>query len=116
LRMRVMSLYELATSGGFAIGVVLGGFAWDRFGRQAYALLAVGYLVVAVCMFMVPKVNQVIERSKLKVTVSRYWKVLRTPRLFILYSPGRYQSFWYLQPSVNGNMDCITAGRYLRGE
>jgi len=83
LRMRVMSLYELATSGGFAIGVVLGGFAWDRFGRQAYALLAIGYLVVAVCMFMVPKVNQVIERSKLKVTVSRYWKVLRTPRLFI---------------------------------
>jgi MFS family permease len=83
LRMRVMSLYELATSGGFAIGVVLGGFAWDRFGREAYALLAAGYLVVAVCMFMVPKVNQVIERSKLKMTIKRYWRVLRTPRLFI---------------------------------
>ena len=83
LRMRVMSLYELATSGGFAIGVVLGGFAWDRFGREAYALLAAGYLIVAVCMFMVPKVNQVIERSKLKATIKRYWRVLRTPRLFI---------------------------------
>jgi MFS family permease len=83
LRMRVMSLYELATSGGFAIGVVLGGFAWDRFGREAYALLAAGYLIVAVCMSLVPKVNQVIERSKLKATVKRYWRVLRTPRLFI---------------------------------
>jgi len=83
LRMRVMSLYELATSGGFAIGVVLGGFAWDRFGREAYALLAVGYLIVAVCMSLVPKVHQVIERSKLKATVKRYWGVLRTPRLFI---------------------------------
>ena len=83
LRMRVMSLYELATSGGFAIGVVLGGFAWDRFGREAYALLAIGYLIVTVCMSLVPKVNQVIERSKLKATVKRYWRVLRTPRLFI---------------------------------
>ena len=83
LRMRVMSLYELATSGGFAIGVVLGGFAWDRFGREAYVLLAAGYLVVAVCMFLVPKVNQVIERSKLNATIKRYWSVLRTPRLFI---------------------------------
>lgn len=83
LRMRVMSLYELATSGGFAIGVVLGGFAWDRFGKEAYALLAVGYLIVAVCMFLVPKVNQKIDRGKMQATVRRYWRVLRTPRLFI---------------------------------
>src|SRR5947207_3564303 len=83
LRMRVMSLYELATSGGFAIGVVLGGFAWDCFGRAAYALLGVGYLIVAVCMSPVTKAHQVIERSKLKATVKRYWGVLRTPRLFI---------------------------------
>ncbi len=83
LRMRVMSFYELATSGGLAVGVVLGGFAWDRFGRQAYGLLAIGYLAVAVCMFMIPKVKQVIEHSKLRATASRYWRVLRTPRLFI---------------------------------
>ncbi len=83
LRMRVMSFYELATSGGLAIGVVLGGFAWDHFGRYAYGLLAVGYLVVAVCMFLIPKVEQVIVHSKLKATIRRYWQVLRTPRLFI---------------------------------
>ncbi len=83
LRIRVMSFYELATSGGLAIGVVLGGFAWDHFGRYAYGLLAVGYLVVAVCMFLIPKVEQVIVHSKLKATIRRYWQVLRTPRLFI---------------------------------
>jgi MFS family permease len=83
LRMRIMSFYELATSGGLAAGVVLGGFAWDRFGRQAYGLLAIGYVVVAVCMFLIPKVKQVIERSKLRATARRYWEVLRTPRLFI---------------------------------
>ncbi len=32
-RMRIMSFYELATSGGIAAGVVVGGFAWDRFER-----------------------------------------------------------------------------------
>jgi MFS family permease len=83
LRMRVMSFYELATSGGLAIGVVLGGFAWDHFGRYAYGLLAIGYLVVAVCMFLIPRVKQVIVHSKLKATIRRYWQVLQTPRLFI---------------------------------
>jgi len=83
LRMRVMSFYELATSGGLAAGVVAGGFAWDRFGRFAFGLLALGYLVVAVCMFLVPKVKQVIEHGKLSSIVDRYWRVVRTPRLFI---------------------------------
>jgi len=43
LRMRVMSLYELTTGGGLAVGVVLGGFAWDHFGRLplAYSLWAI---------------------------------------------------------------------------
>lgn len=83
LRMRVMSFYELATSGGLAAGVVVGGFAWDRFGRFAFGLLALGYLVVAVCMFLVPKVKQVIEHGELSSIVDRYWRVVRTPRLFI---------------------------------
>ncbi len=83
LRMRVMSLYELATSGGLAAGVVLGGFAWDHYGRFAYGLLALGYLFAAVCMAVVPNVKQVIEHSRLKAVGSRFWRVLRTPRLFI---------------------------------
>ena len=83
LRMRVMSLYELATSGGLGVGVVLGGFAWDRFGRFAFGSLALGYLVVAVCMSLVPKVRQVVEHTKLKALAGRYWRVIRNPRLFI---------------------------------
>ncbi|HKV58725.1 MAG TPA: MFS transporter [Ktedonobacteraceae bacterium] len=82
LRMRVMSLYELATSGGLAVGVVLGGFAWDRFERYAFALLATGYLLAALCMFVVPAVKQVIERGKVRALASRYWRIIRTPRLF----------------------------------
>ncbi len=82
-RMRVMSLYELVTSGGLAVGVVLGGFAWDRFDRRAFALQALGYLLVAVCMFVVPAVNQAIERGKARALVSRYLRLIRTPRLFI---------------------------------
>ncbi len=83
VRMRVMSLYELATSGGLAVGVVLGGFAWDHFGRSAFGLLALGYLVVAVCMSMVPQVRQLIDHGGLRDVVSRYWRIVRTPRLFI---------------------------------
>ena len=83
LRMRVMSLYELVTSLGFAVGVVIGGFAWDHFGRYAFALLAVGYLLVAICMFLVPAIKQVIERARLQVMAVRYWRIIRTPRLFI---------------------------------
>ena len=83
LRMRFMSLYELATGGGLAVGVVLGGFAWDHFGRFAFGLLAVGYLAVAFCMALVPKVGQVIEHTRLKAMATRYWQVVRTPRLFI---------------------------------
>jgi MFS family permease len=82
-RVRVMSFYELVTSGGLAAGVVVGGIAWDRFGRFAYALLAFLYLLVAVCMLMVPKVHQVIEPARLEIMLKRYRRILSTPRLFI---------------------------------
>lgn len=82
-RMRVMSLFELATSGGIAVGVVIGGFAWDRFGRNAFILLASLYFVAAICMILAPRVQQIIEPSNLKATARRYWRIVRTPRLFI---------------------------------
>ena len=83
LRMRVMSLFELATSGGIAAGVVLGGIAWDHLGRFAFALLAFFYLAAATCMVLVPKARQIIERSNFRATGRRYWRIIRTPRLFI---------------------------------
>ncbi len=82
-RMRIMSFYELVTSGGIAIGTVLGGFAWDRLERGAFAVFALIYLIVSLCMALTPVVNQVIERGTLRVLAGRYWRILRTPRLFL---------------------------------
>ncbi len=82
-RMRIMSFYELVTSGGIAVGTVLGGFAWERFERGSYLLLAVLYFVVAVCMSLSPVINQMVDRGTLRVIAMRYWSILRTPRLFI---------------------------------
>ena len=83
LRMRVMSLYELATSGGIALGVVLGGFAWDHLHRYAFGMLASFYLIVAACMYLTPKVIQAAEHGSLRYIALRYWRIIRTPRLFI---------------------------------
>ncbi|HEX7734354.1 MAG TPA: MFS transporter [Ktedonobacteraceae bacterium] len=83
LRVRVMSFYELATSGGLAVGVAGAGFAWDRCGRIAFLLLGVIYLVAACCMLTVPLVRQNIERAGSRLLLARYWRVLRSPRLFI---------------------------------
>ncbi len=82
-RMRVMSFFELATSGGIAVGVILGGFAWDHFGRGAFALLASLYLVAVLCMLLAPKIMQVIEQGNIRTVGVRYWRIIRTPRLFI---------------------------------
>ncbi|GAC1422398.1 MAG: hypothetical protein NVS4B1_00400 [Ktedonobacteraceae bacterium] len=82
-RMRVMSFYELVTSGGIAVGTVVGGIAWERFGRSAYILLAALYFIVAVCMSLAPVVNQIVDRRTISVLAKRYWRILRTPRLFI---------------------------------
>jgi MFS family permease len=82
-RLRVMSLYELVTSGGIAAGVVLGGLAWDRLGRSAFILLASFYLLAAACMGLAPKVSQVIEHGTVPALFARYGRIVRTPRLFI---------------------------------
>ncbi|MEO8953053.1 MAG: MFS transporter [Ktedonobacteraceae bacterium] len=82
-RMRVMSFFELATSGGIAAGVILGGLLWDRFGHLTFALLASFYLLVVFCMILAPKTMQIIERGNLRAIGKRYWRIIRTPRLFI---------------------------------
>lgn len=82
-RMRFMSFYELATSGGLAAGVAAGGFGWDRFDRFSFGVLATGYLLVAFCMLLVPKVKQIIDRGRINALAMRYWRIIRTPRLFI---------------------------------
>ena len=83
LRMRVMSFFELVTSGGIAAGVVVGGFAWERFGRWAFGFLACLYLLVVLCMVVTPVARQIIERASTSGMMRRYWRIVRTPRLFI---------------------------------
>ena len=82
-RMRLMSLYELSTSGGIAAGVVLGGIAWDRLGHLAFGVLASFYLLVVLCMVLAPKTMQILEHGDIRAVGKRYVRILRTPRLFL---------------------------------
>ncbi|HTI13819.1 MAG TPA: MFS transporter [Dictyobacter sp.] len=82
-RTRVMSFYELMTSGGIAVGTVLGGIAWDRLGRLSFFLLAISYVLVSGCMALIPAVHQVVSRENVRVTLLRYGRIVRMPRLFI---------------------------------
>lgn len=82
-RMRLMSLYELVTSGGIAFGTVAGGLLWGRLGRSVFFLLACFYIAVSVCMALAPVVKQELHRASVGLTARRYWRVLRMPRLFI---------------------------------
>jgi MFS family permease len=83
LRARVMSFYELATSGGLAVGVAAAGFIWERYGRGAFLLLGAGYLGAACFMLAVPRARLMIERGKKSSLLPRYLRLLRSPRLFI---------------------------------
>jgi MFS family permease len=82
-RMRIMSFYELVTSGGIAVGTVLGGLAWQHLERSAFIALGASYLLVAFCMVLSPAISQLVEYGKFRATMTRYWRILRTPRLFI---------------------------------
>jgi MFS family permease len=83
LRTRIMSFYELVTSGGLAAGVVTAGFLWDRFGRGAFLLLGIIYLGAAGCMLVIPRTRQIYKRIGEQVLLARYWRLVRSPRLFI---------------------------------
>lgn len=82
-RVRIMSLYELVTSGGIAVGIVFGGLMWDRLQRGSFAVLAASYVLVALCLGLSPTVQRIVNHGSLPQVAMRYWRVLRTPRLFI---------------------------------
>jgi Major Facilitator Superfamily. len=82
-RIRLMSLYELVTSGGLGTGTVLGGIVWDRMSHWSFALIAAIYLAVSSCMLLAPTVQQHVSTAKANVTFQRYWSIVRMPRLFI---------------------------------
>ncbi|WP_201361831.1 MFS transporter [Dictyobacter formicarum] len=80
-RVRVMSLYELVTSGGIAVGTVMGGLLWFWFGRLSFVFLAASYLLVIWCMWLSPPARQIVSQEKVVETAKRYIVILRMPRL-----------------------------------
>lgn len=116
LRVRIMSFYELVTSVGLAVGVATAGFAWDRFGRVSFLLLAVGYLAAACCMLAVPRVRQAIEHGGPRMLASRYWRILRSPRLFI-FIPAWVSIFALLGIWLSSQLTfLLSSHRHLPGQ
>lgn len=115
-RMRIMSFYELATSGGLAVGVVAGGFAWDHFERFSFGLLGLNYLVAAICMSAIPSVTQFIEHGSARAIAARYWRIIRSPRLLI-FIPAWISIFALLGVWLSAQLTFILSSRrHLPGQ
>lgn len=116
LRVRLMSFYELVTSGGLAVGVACAGFAWDHFSRASFLLLAAGYLAAACCMLAVPRTRQIVEHGGVRVLASRYWRVLRSPRLFI-FMPAWISIFALVGIWLSSQLTfLLSARRHMSGQ
>jgi MFS family permease len=116
LRVRIMSFYELVTSGGLAVGVAAAGFVWDHFGRTSFLMLGAGYLLAAACMLSVSSNRQIVERASGRALLSRYWQILRSPRLFI-FIPAWISIFALLGIWLSSQLTFIlSAHRQLPGQ
>lgn len=116
LRVRVMSFYELVTSGGLAVGVASAGFAWDRLGRASFLLLGAGYLAAACCMLVVPRTRQIVERGSVRALAVRYARILRSPRLFI-FIPAWISIFALLGIWLSSQLTfLLSAHRHMPGQ
>jgi len=116
LRMRLMSFYELVTSGGLAVGVAAAGFAWDHLGRVSFLLLAAGYLAAACCMLAVPRTRQTIEQGGVRTLAARYWRIVHSPRLFI-FIPAWISLFALVGIWLSSQLTfLLSAHRHLPGQ
>ena len=116
LRVRLMSFYELVTSGGLAVGVACAGFAWDRFGRASFLLLAAGYLGAAFCMLAVPRTRQIVEHGGVRAMAARYWRLVRSPRLFI-FIPAWISIFALVGIWLSSQLTfLLSANRHMPGQ
>lgn len=116
IRARIMSFYELVTSGGLAVGVTLAGFVWDHFGRGSFLLLAIGYLAAACCMLLVPAAGQIVERGSARGLLARYWRLVRLPRLFI-FIPAWISIFALLGIWLSSQLTfLLSSRRHLPGQ
>lgn len=96
LRGRVVSLFEFVSLGGMlAVGPALAGLLWDAFGRTAFFLNCLFY-VVALCLYAygvseVPRdrradISAPAPSSRRGGEPSRYWK-MATSRKVLLFAP-----------------------------
>jgi MFS family permease len=96
LRGRVVSLFEFVSLGGMlAVGPALAGVLWDAFGRPAFFLNCVSYLI-ALCLYAygvseVPRNRQAdisapAAGARASIEPSRYWKIA-TSRKVLLFAP-----------------------------
>lgn len=83
LRGRVVSLFEIATIGGVALGGVVAGVLWDRFGPIAFAYDALIYLVsLAIFAWGVAAVHEVRRSSSQHGGgLGEYIQLFRDPHL-----------------------------------
>ena len=119
LRGRVVSLFELVSLGGMlAVGPALAGRLWDAFGRPAFFLNCVFYLV-ALCLYAYGVIEVPRERADdlagrsggtARVELGRYWR-LATSRSVLLFAPtwlaiNAILGLWALQAPllIKGNI------------
>lgn len=82
LRGRVVSLFEIATIGGLALGGVLAGVMWDHFGRTAFAYDALVYLVsLGIFAWGVSSVREVVHSASQHSALRDYVRLFRDPHL-----------------------------------
>ena len=98
LRARVVSLFEIATIGGIALGFSLGGWLWRHFGMPvllagvvpltspAFALNALVYLASFLVLWL--GIHEIRERPRERQagpsageTLRHYWKIASSPRV-----------------------------------
>ena len=98
LRTRVVGFYEIATVGGMALGLFLGGWLWRSFGQAAvifgipftspaFAINALIYLASLVILWL--GIHEIREKKKSvqtaavnpRETLKRYWQILSNPQV-----------------------------------
>lgn len=82
LRARVVSLFEIVTIGGLALGGIVGGLLWDHFGRAGFALDALIYgASLLIFLWGVAAVKEVAHHDGHHSRLSNYARLFRDPHL-----------------------------------
>src|SRR5574341_522150 len=118
LRSRIVSLFEIATIGGLALGFLLGGLLWNRFGAPAifagipltspaFALNALIYLAsLAILWFGLSEIRENKPYSRpatARSALQHYWEILTNPRV------RNFAPAWIAINAVLGVLINITA-------